>query len=80
MFRFSIRELLLVMLVVALAIGWWLDRSRLANRAGMWQSWGNDLKNILEDEGWTISLSESGSSASKDGRAISIGRLVPVVE
>jgi hypothetical protein len=26
MFRFTIRELLLVTLIVALAVGWWVDR------------------------------------------------------
>jgi len=30
MFRFTIRELVLLTLVVALGVGWWLDRSRLA--------------------------------------------------
>lgn len=30
MFRFSIRELVLVTLIVALAAGWGMDRSRLA--------------------------------------------------
>jgi hypothetical protein len=29
MFRFSIRELMLVTLVVALALGWWVDRSQI---------------------------------------------------
>jgi hypothetical protein len=28
--KFSIRDLLLVTVIVALAVGWWLDRSRLA--------------------------------------------------
>jgi hypothetical protein len=28
--KFSIRDLLLVTVIVALALGWWLDRSRLA--------------------------------------------------
>lgn len=30
MFRFTIRELVLLTLVVALAVGWWMDRRRLA--------------------------------------------------
>jgi hypothetical protein len=30
MFRFTIRDLLFLTLVAALAIGWWIDRSRLA--------------------------------------------------
>jgi hypothetical protein len=27
--KFTIRDLLLVTMIVALAVGWWLDRSRL---------------------------------------------------
>jgi len=34
MFRFSIRELMLVTLVVALGVAWWLDRSHLAFESG----------------------------------------------
>ena len=30
MFRFTIRELVLLTLVVGLALGWWLDRERMA--------------------------------------------------
>jgi len=30
MFRFTIRELVLLTLVMALGVGWWLDRRRLA--------------------------------------------------
>jgi hypothetical protein len=30
MFRFTIRELVLLTLVVALGVGWWIDRSRHA--------------------------------------------------
>jgi len=29
--KFSIRELLLVTVIVALAVGWWVDRSRLVS-------------------------------------------------
>ena len=32
MFRFTIRDLLWLMVVVGLAVCWWLDRSRLAER------------------------------------------------
>jgi hypothetical protein len=37
MFRFSIRELMLVTLVAGLIVGWWLDRSRLATRDATWE-------------------------------------------
>jgi len=30
--KFSIRDLLLVTVIVALAAGWWVDRSKLAER------------------------------------------------
>ena len=30
--KFTIRDLFLVTLIVALAVGWWLDRSNLARR------------------------------------------------
>src|SRR5262245_48536573 len=30
MFRFTIRELVLLTLVVAMGVGWWMDRRRLA--------------------------------------------------
>jgi hypothetical protein len=32
MFRFTVREMLLTTVVVALALGWWLDRSQLAHQ------------------------------------------------
>jgi hypothetical protein len=31
MFRFTIRELVLLTLVVALGVGWWIDRSQVAS-------------------------------------------------
>ena len=39
MFRFSIRELMLVILVVALGLGWWLDRSHQASEAGRYKEY-----------------------------------------
>jgi hypothetical protein len=33
MFRFTIRELVLLTLVVAMGIGWWLERQRLVSSA-----------------------------------------------
>ena len=31
MFRFTIRDVLLVMVIVGLAVGWWVDRSQVAS-------------------------------------------------
>jgi len=39
MFRFTIRELVLVTLLVGVALGWWLDRNRLAVRAAEGDRW-----------------------------------------
>ena len=33
MFRFTIRDLLFITMIIALALGWWVDRRRLASRA-----------------------------------------------
>ena len=35
--KFSIRDLLLVTVIVALVLGWWLDRTRLAQNAGRYK-------------------------------------------
>jgi hypothetical protein len=35
--KFSIRNLLLITLVVAISLGWWIDRSRLAARDAQWE-------------------------------------------
>jgi hypothetical protein len=32
MFRFTIRELFLLILTFAIALGWWIDHRRMANR------------------------------------------------
>jgi hypothetical protein len=37
MFRFSIRDVLWLTVVVGLAIGWGLDHWRLAHKAGEWE-------------------------------------------
>jgi len=36
-FRFTIRDLLWLTLVVALAVGWWVDRSNLIRTTSSWR-------------------------------------------
>jgi hypothetical protein len=36
--KFSIRDLLLLTLVVALAVGWWLERCRLIGERDRWRA------------------------------------------
>jgi hypothetical protein len=39
MSRFTIRELLLVTVIAALGIGWWLDHSRLSRAVAFYRDW-----------------------------------------
>jgi len=50
MFRFTIRDVLWLTVVVALAFGWWLDRSRLSEQLAHDQRVIGALK--LLDERW----------------------------
>src|SRR5262245_12568740 len=49
--KFSIRDLLLVTVIVALAVGWWVDRSQLAWSGAQTAA---SLRNLLDeaDPGW----------------------------
>ena len=38
MFRFTIRELVLLTLVVAMGVGWWADRSTATAEARLWKA------------------------------------------
>ena len=48
MFKFKIRELLLLTLVVGLAVGWWLDRSRLIKDAQAWKETSVLVKGVQQ--------------------------------
>jgi hypothetical protein len=51
MFRFSIRDLLWVTVVVAVAVGWFLERKALltcANESASWQALSESLTKQLE--------------------------------
>ena len=61
--KFSIRDLLLVTMIVALALGWWLDRSRLASRereavteSESYQALSESLTHQLQDKNPTASI------------------------
>jgi hypothetical protein len=49
--KFSIRDLLLVTVIVALAVGWWVDRSRLASNEEYWRREAADLAVELQNAG-----------------------------
>lgn len=50
MFRFSIRELMLVTLVVAMGAGWWLDRRSNAH----WRSRAGALEFFVREKGYRV--------------------------
>ena len=56
MFRFTIRELVLLTLVVAMGAAWWADRSTLAHRlkGTYWSSRYDALADALRVEGYKI--------------------------
>jgi hypothetical protein len=65
MFRFTIRELVLLTLVVAMGVGWWLDRSRLATRADSAEERMSVLETIVGSSGWTVKYDKQGDQISQ---------------
>jgi hypothetical protein len=69
MFKFTIRELLLLTLVAAMGVGWWVDRSRLASREralissqklseGLFES----LRQVVEHDGYKVVWNDNDQS------------------
>jgi hypothetical protein len=66
--KFSIRDLLLVTVIVALVLGWWVDRQTYIQ-------WGRNLERERERAVWdaqklTEHLEEIGAKTSRDERAV----------
>ena len=61
MFRFTIRELVLVTVIVALALGWRLDRSRLASR----DERATVLEAVVESAGTSVTHESRGGRISQ---------------
>jgi hypothetical protein len=67
MFRFTIRDLLWLTLVVAVALGSWIDRQRsrvgleqAQSRATKWRAIAGTLEHALEEDGCTVGLLDLG--------------------
>jgi hypothetical protein len=54
MFRFSIRELMLVTLVVGLVAGWLLDRHEDRREMNLWKQRATAFQHVLVEDGWKI--------------------------
>jgi hypothetical protein len=48
MFRFTIRDVLWLTVVVTLIVAWWIDRSRLIDRVAKWQDSNQALISRLD--------------------------------
>ena len=60
--KFSIRDLLLVTVIVGLAVGWWVDHLRQVETQRVWQSrakWGADVIYGNPDIEWPTAGSEN---------------------
>ncbi|HZL90441.1 MAG TPA: hypothetical protein VFB96_18895 [Pirellulaceae bacterium] len=62
MFKFTIRELLLLTVIVAMGVAWWVDRSRLAGMAILWQSRATKLTETYFEDGWKVIWEEDSDS------------------
>jgi hypothetical protein len=56
MFRFTIRELLILTVTAGLAVGWWLDRARLAESTDSWRTIAGGLEHVMEARGWQVGV------------------------
>ena len=56
--KFSIRDLLLVTVIVAMAVGWWVDRSEQRWLAVKWQTRCEAIQ-AFDDTGWELALEDS---------------------
>ena len=78
MFRFTIRELVLLTLVVAMGVAWWLDRRSLAIRAqetNSYRALSEVLTQQLQDQNPAASIEINVNGG---GSSISRGYAAPV--
>jgi hypothetical protein len=58
--KFSIRDLFLVTVIVAMGLGWGLDRSRLAGQLAAWKETAEVLTDFVKELGYTVRFSNDG--------------------
>jgi len=61
MFRFSIREILMAVLVVAMGLGWWVDRTSLQLWSDNWEGCAVTLMDLVQKEGYELQFEGHGS-------------------
>jgi hypothetical protein len=58
MFRFTIRELVLLTAIAGLAVGWWLDRRDQGHRIYRRDSQIRELASALQNDGFSVAISD----------------------
>ena len=67
--RFTIRDLLWLTLVVAISLGWWIDRNRNYQAETVrWYRRAMKAKDAATGEGWTVEWEGDRIEMSKPGR------------
>jgi hypothetical protein len=74
MFKVTIRELLLLTLVVAVTLGWWLDRRGLAKAVVRHKAREEFFALILAERGMEVRRSDEGVEVLNNG---SVGQQLP---
>ena len=72
MFRFTIRDVLWLMVVVGMAVGWWDANQRALDRENAYKLWAVDIaiKHLEEKTGEKLTVTKDGIwIVSKDGTA-----------
>ena len=70
MFRFTIRDVLWLTVVVALAVGWWVEHRRF-NVAYPWRTRAGALEQLLIDQGYEVEWYAAGSN-NVDGESVTV--------
>ena len=69
--RFSIRDLLLVTVIVALSVGWVVDhwrieeeKRRLERSEAQWHAVANSLADAMNEQGWKVEIGDDANGSS----------------
>jgi hypothetical protein len=75
--KFSLRDLLLVTVIVALAVGWAVDHSRQADQSQAWEYRAAALKGHAEERGYKVEFPKYGVVVSDGDHNVTFRRPDP---